>query len=211
MKSLVKLFTLVLTLVFLVGCGGDGGGEGYSDNREVTLEMIDSSFPVLNVNAFTVESSVEYSPVSKSKINNFRDNLVSDKGFSCIPDGTQCAKSNVITGVTSNATAYLYDTSIYLDIITTGNLAHNSTLYQEIFGSIDANIVYVYVEKSYAQNNHATHQYYVNTLREAQHGFECYLSTVSSDWVCDKIVDRVGYFWETSNGEYKAMWGIRLR
>ncbi|MDR1285611.1 MAG: hypothetical protein LBJ88_05375 [Campylobacteraceae bacterium] len=195
MRKVFKLFTAVLVLGFMVGCGG-GGSSSSGDNSKPSLSIsfadVDNAFV-----PFPDVSPIGISIVEKDKIYNATQDAIDDFTASVIiaggytPSGSWYATtdsvSNIIYGAkTDNSTAI---GTIQTAILSYSNFTGLTDAVFESefdeFNAIDANIVSAFIETTYDDN--ISTQYTAYALSLYSQKFDCTKGLdTNNKYVCTK-------------------------
>ena len=117
--------------------------------------------------------------------------------------GTGCY-TNTINGV--SAEAWVDPDGIDLYLQSNGTKTHNDALFNTVFGSINADVIYVFRNKDYASLPSSKFDDYAALLISSGKMDNCYPS--GSYWDCTKVVGNLEYYWYANSTVRSAEWGV---
>jgi hypothetical protein len=182
MSKLFKLIFLALVSAFLIGCGSSGSSDDKktTDDEKLSLELLKSSFPDLNITALVIsetESFISYE-VTQSDIDDITAALIK-KEFS--GSGDTYVKDTPYGRAKAHFVGNVMELSIPAD---------EDAIFQEIFPKIELKIADIAKHLHYNNDVVSDFTGYIDELEEA--GFEC---ADENGWKCKKTADGIDYVW----------------
>jgi hypothetical protein len=197
MSKLFKLIFLALVSAFLIGCGSSGLSDGKktSSDEKLSLEVLQSSFPDLNITALVISktgSFISYE-VTQSDIDDIAAALIK-KGFEY---SALVVNADIYTKDTPYGRAKVYISSVdnlmELSISIDEDVKQNSAMFQEIFPPIGLKIADIAIHLFYDDDITSGFAGYMAELEKAK--FECQENTNDGYWQCKKTADGIDYEW----------------
>ncbi|MDR2789512.1 MAG: hypothetical protein LBB59_00815 [Campylobacteraceae bacterium] len=172
-------------------------GGGGDNTPSLSLADINSTFPAFEYGYTLIEmgSSKEYE-VSADKIADFNASVIQGQGYIYDSVNDRYVKPNVLPDIYA---AVILDGTIDLYFTSSNNFAEiaKDESFESVFGSIDGDVVYVYIYKKYAEDISSRFDDYA-ALILAPAGFNC---SSAGGWECDKVDPDTGlrYLWLTND------------
>ena len=213
--------TALITAAFLLtACGGGGGGSSGGDGGDkcetgtLALCTIDASFPAFDEKGLAVDhvnSNKDYSPVSPELNASFVANLIKTIPYSgsSAPGYDEYEKNDIRTGVDAYVRIQPDYIELYLD--SSSNIVHTDAQFEEVYGTIKTDVVYVSRFITYSGGDFAkAFSDYNATLvnKHIMNDSDCSYDTSSSQWSCTKTVGNLIYYWGASSDGGFAEWSV---